>query len=81
MPKSMAPRLSRLAAMPKRNMPMKANSIDSGMAGGDDQRRPQVAQEQEQNGDDEQAALQQVVAHRIDDEIDQLGAVVDRSAP
>ena len=31
-PKSMAPRLSRLAAMPKRSMPEKANSIDSGMA-------------------------------------------------
>ena len=32
MPKSMAPRLSRLAAMPKRSMPEKANSIDSGIA-------------------------------------------------
>src|SRR5439155_8125 len=32
MPKSMAPRLRRLAAMPKRNMPENANSIDNGMA-------------------------------------------------
>ncbi len=32
MPKSMAPRLKRLAAMPKRSMPQKANSIASGMA-------------------------------------------------
>ena len=31
-PKSMAPRLSKLAAMPKCNMPQKANSIDNGMA-------------------------------------------------
>ena len=32
MPKSTAPRLSRLAAMPKRNMPVKANSIERGIA-------------------------------------------------
>ena len=31
-PKSMAPRLSRLAAMPKRNMPENAHSIDNGIA-------------------------------------------------
>ena len=32
MPKSIAPRLSRLAAMPNRSMPENANSIDSGIA-------------------------------------------------
>ena len=32
MPKSMAPRLSRLAATPNRSIPLNANSIDSGMA-------------------------------------------------
>ena len=76
-PKSMAPRLSRLAAMPKRSMPEKANSIDSGMARATMQRRPQVAQEEEQHGDDQQAALEQVLADGVDDVVDQLGAVVD----
>ena len=76
-PKSMAPRLSRLPAMPKRSMPQKANSIDSGMASGHDQPGPQVAQEEEQHRDDQQAALEQVAAHRVDDVVDQLGAVVD----
>ena len=77
MPKSMAPRLSRLAAMPNRSMPAKANSIDSGIASGHDQRRPQIAQEGEQHGDDQQPPFEQVLAHRVDHVIDQLGAVVD----
>ena len=64
--------------MPNRSMPQKANSIDSGMASGHDQRRPQVAQEGEQHGDDQQAAFEQVLAHRVDDVVDQFGAVVDR---
>ena len=76
-PKSMAPRLSRLAAMPNRNMPQKANSIDSGMARATISAGPQVAEEQEQDGDDQQAALEQVAADRVDDVIDQFGAVVD----
>ena len=64
--------------MPKRNIPQKANSIDSGMASGHDQARPQVAQEGEQDGDDQQPALEEVVADGVDDVVDQFGAVVDR---
>ncbi len=45
---------------------------------GDDHRRPQVAEEREQHGDDQQPALEQVVLHRVDDVVDQLGAVVHR---
>ena len=71
MPKSIAPRLSRLPAMPNRSMPEKANSIDSGMASGHDQPGPQVAEKGEQDGDDQQRALEQVAAHGVDDVIDQ----------
>ena len=63
--------------MPNRSMPQKANSIDSGMARATISAGPQVAQEDEQHGDDQQAALEQVVADRVDDVVDQLGAVVD----
>ena len=45
---------------------------------GDDARGPQVAQEEEQHRDDEQAGFEEVLAHRVDDEIDQLRAVVYR---
>ena len=47
----------------------------------DDRARPQVAQEGEQDGDDEQPALEQVLAHRVDDVVDQFRAVVDRLEP
>ena len=48
---------------------------------GHDQRRPQIAQKREQHRDDQQAAFEQVLPHRVDDMIDQLGAVVDRRRP
>ena len=48
---------------------------------GDDQPGPQVAEEDEQHRDDQQAALEQVLAHRVDDVVDQLGAVVDGLRP
>ena len=54
MPKSIAPRLSSVPAMPTCSMPQKPNSIDSGIASGHDQPGPQVAQEDEQDGDDQQ---------------------------
>ena len=48
--------------MPKRSMPQKANSIDSGIARATISAGPQVAEEHEQHGDDQQAALEQVLA-------------------
>ena len=44
---------------------------------GNDEPRPQVAQEGEQHGDDQQTAFHQVFADRVDDVIDQFGAVVN----
>ena len=64
--------------MPNGSMPVKANSIDSGIARATISRRPQVAQEGEQHGDDQQPAFEQVLAHGVDDVVHQLGAVVDR---
>ena len=64
MPKSMAPRLSRLAAMPKRSMPVEGEQHRQRDRQRHDQRRPQVAQEREQDGDDQQPAFEQVVLAR-----------------
>ena len=59
-PKSIAPRLIRLPAMPTRSIIVTANSIDSGMADGDDQPGPEVAEEGEQDGDDQDRPFEQV---------------------
>ena len=77
-PKSMAPRLIRLPAMPNRNIALKANSIDSGMAKRDDQAGAKLSQEDEEHGDDEQRAFEQVVPDRAQHLVDQGGAAVDR---
>ena len=77
-PKSMAPRLIRLPAMPKASIRLPAKSIDSGIARRDDQPGPQVAQEDQQDHDDQHAPLGQVVSHRVDRLLDQVAAVVER---
>ena len=45
---------------------------------GDDQPCAEIAEEDEQDGDDQQPALKQVLPHRVDHVVHQLGAVVDR---
>src|SRR5579885_584563 len=44
---------------------------------GDDGRRTQVAQEGEQDGDDQEAALEEVLANRVDDVIHEFRAVIN----
>ena len=75
-PKSIAPRLIRLPAMPKESIRLPAKSIDSGIASGDDQAGPQVAQQDQQDGDDQHAPLGQVAGHRADRLLDQGAPVV-----
>ena len=81
MPKSMAPRLSRLAAMPKRSMPEKANSIDSGMASATISAARRLPRNRNSTATTSSPPSNRLLAHRVDDVVDQLGAVVDRSRP
>ena len=76
-PKSIAPRLIRLALIRLATMPVIVKSIDERDHQRRDERGPDVAEEQEQHDDDEQRALDQILAHRLDGGVDQVGAVVD----
>ena len=51
---------------------------DSGMTSGDDERGAQRQQEDEQHERDEQRALGEVVEHRVERGVDELGAIVER---
>ena len=73
----MAPRLSRLAAMPNRNIPEKANSIESGIARATMPAARRLPRKANRTTTTSKPALEQVVPHRADDVIDQFGAVVD----
>ena len=77
MPKSTAPSEIRLADTPRASIRMNANSSDSGMTRGDDQRRAPVAQEYQQDRDHQQRADRQVLGHGVHGVVDQFGAVVD----
>ena len=43
-----------------------------------DERRADIAEQQEQDNDDEQGAFEQVLFHRPDGALDQIGTVIDR---
>ena len=79
-PKSIAPRLIRLPAMPARSIRSKAKSIESGIAGGHDQPGPQVAEEDEEHGDDEERPLEEVLLHRVQHVVDERRCGRRRSA-
>ena len=76
-PKSMAPRLIRLPAMPTRSIIVTAKSIESGMADGDDQPGPEVPEEGEEHGDDEDRPLEQVPLDGLEHLVDEVGPLVD----
>ncbi len=79
MPKSMAPRLMRLALIRLSTMPVIVNSIDKRDDAGGDEGGAEVAQHQEQHDDDQERAFDQVLLDRPDGRLDQPGAVVDRA--
>ena len=81
MPKSIAPRLSRLALILPSTMPVTANSIESGMTSATISAAREVAEQQEEHGDHQRGALEQVRSHRLERRLDQLGPVVDRPWP
>ena len=78
MPKSIAPRLIRLAVTPVASMMLAANSIESGIASATIRPPAQVAQEHQQDRDDQHAPRRQVVQHRVERLVDQVRAVVER---
>ena len=77
MPKSIAPRLSRLAAMPNRSMPEKANSIDSGMARATISAARRLPRNANSTATTSSPPSNRLFLHRVDDVVDQLRAVVD----
>ncbi len=81
MPKSMAPRLIRLALIWFSHHAGDGEQHGQRNDAGRDEGRPEVAQDQEQDDDDQQRAFEQVLLDRPDRGLDQLGAVVDRRAP
>ena len=78
MPKSIAPRLIRLALTRVSTMPVIVNSIDSGITQAVTMRGTDVAEDQKQHGNDQQRALDQVLLDGRDGGFDQTRAVVDR---
>ncbi len=77
MPKSIAPRERRLAAIPICPMPRAGKEHRHRDGGGDEQAGAQVAEEEEEDGDDQDRPGDEVVLDRVDDLVDQFGAVVD----
>ena len=77
MPKSTAPKESRLAAMPRTCSRRNADSSASGMTSQMMKRRPEVAGEDQGDDQDQHAALDQVVQDRVHRLVDQVRAVVD----
>ena len=78
MPKSSAPRLSRLPLTPRSTMPVMANSIDSGMTQAVMSAARMLPRNTNRTSDDQQRAEHQVVLHGRDGGVHQLRAVVDR---
>ena len=76
MPKSIAPRLNSVPAMPACSMPQKPKSIAMGIAMATIN-PAQVAEKHEQDDDHQQSAVEQITPHGVDNLIDQVGAVVD----
>ncbi len=76
MPKSIAPKLIRLALTLVSTMPVIVMAMDRGMTQAGDQRGADVAEDQEQHGHDQRRAFQQIVLDRADGGLDQVGAVV-----
>ena len=78
-PKSMAPRLIRLPAMPSASMRSNGEEHRERDGRGDDQAGAEVAEEDEEHGDDEERALEQVRRARCASTlVDQVGPLVDR---
>ena len=76
-PKSIAPRLISVPAMPKRIIASKANSIESGIAAATMSPARRLPRNSEQHRDDEERALEEVRPHGAQHAIDELGALVD----
>ena len=77
-PKSIAPRLIRLAVTPVASMTLAAKSIDSGIASATIRPPRMLPSSTSRIDDDQHAALDQVVQHRVEGLVDQVGAVVER---
>ena len=76
-PKSMAPRLKRLAAMPNCSIPEKAQSIESGMAKATISPARRFPRKMKRTAMTKQAALKEILLDRVDHVVDQLRAVID----
>ena len=79
MPKSIAPRLIRLALTLYSTMPVMVNSIDSGMMQAVAIAARMLPSNRNRIDDDEQRAFEQVLLDGRDRGLDQRGAVVDRA--
>ena len=77
-PKSIAPRLIRLADRPVASMMLAAKSIDSGIASATIRPPRRLPEHGQQHDDHQDAAGQQVVQHGAERLVDQVGAVVER---
>ena len=78
MPKSIAPRLIRLAVTPGGEHDVGREQHRQRDRQRHDQAAPDVAQQDQQDHDDQRPALDQVVQDRVEGLVDQVGPVVER---
>ncbi len=77
MPKSIAPRLIRLAVTPVASMMLAAKSIESGIASATIRPPRMLPSSSEQDHDHQRPALDQVVQDGVEGLVDQVGPVVE----